>query len=94
VRVKKCPYCGLQSFSRPRSDSKDRICTTCHFHIEEGCHKLYAQLEFKKQDLWIGIYWERKFISKIVLRTDIWICLIPMFPLHIWFRDYIGGKDG
>ncbi len=32
------------------------------------------RLEFKKQDLWIGAYWDR---------DNVWICLVPMFPIHI-----------
>lgn len=47
--------------------------------------------EFKKEDCWIGVYWER---SDYFLDTDksyvypngqldIWICLIPCFPIHI-----------
>lgn len=32
------------------------------------------KLEFKKQDAWIGAYWDK---------DDIWICLIPCFPIHI-----------
>jgi hypothetical protein len=36
------------------------------------------RLEFKVQDLWIGIYW-----STTDSATDIWICLLPTLPIHI-----------
>ena len=31
-------------------------------------------IRFKKQDCWIGIYWDN---------LNIWICLIPCFPINI-----------
>ncbi len=35
------------------------------------------QLEWKPQDLWIGVFWiNNKF------RVDIWVCLLPCLPLH------------
>jgi hypothetical protein len=41
-------------------------------------------LEFKPQDLWIGAYWKR--IGHCV---DVWICLVPMLPIHVswWWHD-------
>lgn len=33
-----------------------------------------VNLEFKKQDAWIGVYWTK---------LDIWICLVPFIPIHI-----------
>jgi len=36
------------------------------------------RLEFKKEDCWIGLYWK-----KSNSRLDIWVCLIPCFPIHI-----------
>ena len=43
------------------------------------------ELQFKLQDFWIGIFWKSGFnwpIGDFKL-IDIWICLIPCFPLHI-----------
>ena len=37
-----------------------------------------VNIEFKKEDCWIGIYWRRKINS-----LNIWICIIPCFPIHI-----------
>ena len=49
------------------------------------------RFEFKLQDLWLGVFWKRseeqyfveakKFFT--ATRVDIWICLLPCFPLHI-----------
>jgi len=43
--------------------------------------------EYKLQDLWIGLYWQHT-NAKLVdgdkpMFTEIWICFIPCFPLHI-----------
>lgn len=36
-------------------------------------------LEFKLQDMWIGVYWENNYED-----IDIWLCLIPCFNIHYW----------
>jgi hypothetical protein len=36
-------------------------------------------LEFKIQDLWMGVFWKNNPYD-----IDIWICLIPCFPIHYW----------
>lgn len=47
-------------------------------------------LEFKPQDLWIGVFWRTtpvlpvRYIPRY--SVDIWICLVPMVPLHISFE--------
>ena len=30
-------------------------------------------LEYKKEDLWIGAFWRK---------SNLWICIIPMLPIH------------
>ena len=40
--------------------------------------KTTVRLEFKLEDLWVGIFWEVD-----VWTVDIWICIIPCFPIHI-----------
>ena len=37
------------------------------------------KLEFKPQDFWIGVFWKNT-----LDKFDLWICLIPMFPIHFW----------
>ena len=54
--------------------------------------------EYRLQDLWIGIYWKKSYSkfasqfeeeSKLKLRYDIWICLLPCLPIHIlWERTF------
>jgi hypothetical protein len=40
---------------------------------------LYSiQLERKVQDVWIGAYWKQDRYA-----LHIWICLVPMLPLHV-----------
>lgn len=44
------------------------------------------QFELKWEDLWIGAFWKKSQESDSVRRFDLWICLIPCVPLHIWKR--------
>lgn len=37
-----------------------------------------ARFEWRPRDLWIGGYWERRGDG-----LHIWLCLVPMLPLHI-----------
>jgi hypothetical protein len=37
------------------------------------------RLEFKIQDLWIGLFWKNGKED-----IDIWLCIIPCFPIHYW----------
>jgi hypothetical protein len=43
------------------------------------------RLEFKPQDLWIGIFWKTTPISSYKSQTDVYVCLLPMLPLHWWW---------
>jgi hypothetical protein len=55
-----------------------------------------VRLEWKPQDCWIGVFWKRseagrepltrgRIVSsvRVVMQTDVWVCLLPMLPLHI-----------
>ena len=49
------------------------------------------RLEFKVNDLWIGAFWKVTRGSSdgsfFPVTTDVWICLLPMVPLHLtWTR--------
>ena len=37
----------------------------------------FLRLEWVPNDLWIGIYWK-----VLKGRLDLWMCLIPCFPIH------------
>lgn len=46
------------------------------------------KLEYKLQDSWIGVFWKRSMVAEEMLldpypQLDIWICIIPWFPIHI-----------
>jgi hypothetical protein len=50
-----------------------------------GGHSVCAgRLEFKPADLWIGAYWTWVGWRYPVLH--VWICLVPMLPLHLVIR--------
>jgi len=51
------------------------------------------KFEFKIRDMWIGIYWTYGTIvlvyeRKSYVQYDIWLCLVPCFPIHL----IINGK--
>ena len=42
------------------------------------------RLEFEPKNIWIGIYWTKKFDGfEEFSKFHCWICLIPCFPIHI-----------
>lgn len=41
-------------------------------------------IEWKPEDLWIGAFWKRTPFDGFV-GYSLWICLLPCFPLHIWW---------
>jgi hypothetical protein len=40
-----------------------------------------ARFEFKAADCWVGVFWRRE-----AAQTDVWICVVPMLPLHLTWR--------
>ena len=45
-------------------------------------------LEFEPRDCWIGVYWNHpeRDLSVHPEEFDVWICLVPMIPLHLHFH--------
>jgi hypothetical protein len=41
----------------------------------------YVALKFEPRDLWVGVYWNKT--RRGPLHTDVFICLIPLFPVQI-----------
>jgi hypothetical protein len=51
---------------------------------------MHARLEWKPADCWIGLYTERRRNvprgpNTISDERHVWICLVPMLPLHLWW---------
>ena len=48
-----------------------------------------VRLEFKPQDCWIGVYTRKTDLFPWRYRRrwqrDIWICILPMLPIHLWW---------
>ena len=44
----------------------------------------WITLEWKLEDMWIGIFWRRYGVSYLFGKgIDVWVCLVPCCPLHI-----------
>ena len=48
-------------------------------------------IEFKLEDMWIGLFWKKIMRYQGFYQYDIYICLIPCFPICI--RYFIVNKD-
>ncbi len=52
-------------------------------------NRTWLAVEFKIEDCWIGIFWRFKevgygsILGSVTEDLNIWICLIPCFPIHI-----------
>lgn len=42
-----------------------------------------ARIKFEPRDLWVGVYWDRRHHPP---ELDVYVCLVPCFPLHVRFR--------
>jgi hypothetical protein len=47
-----------------------------------------VRLEFKPQDLWVGVYW-KTYPETMYKVYSIWVCLLPMVPLHLVFYQKV-----
>jgi hypothetical protein len=68
-----------------------------------------CRLEFKVNDLWVGSFWRVGPPARLWAlegdwggpgdaplrrRVDLWICLLPMLPIHLtWYRDVTTPTD-
>lgn len=62
------------------------------------------RLEFKAADCWVGLFWKRstdtwaetegrEAIICTAPRLDVWVCIIPMCPLHLVFQGATDRSD-
>jgi len=42
-------------------------------------------IEWKPQDLWIGAFWKRTELKPSLTGYDVWVCLVPCIPIHVWW---------
>lgn len=62
---------------------------------------MHIRLEFKPQDCWIGAFWKQGVEADgfewrgatYRPRTDVWICVLPMLPIHIWWYGRAETED-
>ena len=49
-----------------------------------------VRLEFKLEDFWVGAFWKKTTYVENQMythkRLDIWVCIVPCFPLHITLK--------
>ncbi len=43
------------------------------------------RVEFKLADMWVGAFWKVQRPLGTRQRFDVWVCLLPMVPIHVWF---------
>lgn len=43
---------------------------------------------FKLEDFWVGAYWINKDLYRMGRFTDVYICLLPCFPIRILYRSH------
>lgn len=43
--------------------------------------RLWWGIEHKREDCWVGAFWRWTPVSG--KRLEIWICLVPMLPIHL-----------
>lgn len=46
---------------------------------------LHARIEIASQECWIGVFW-RQCEDSPYWRTDVWVCVVPCVPLHLWWN--------
>lgn len=44
----------------------------------------FVRVEWKPQDCWVGVYWDQD-----DWHLDVWVCLLPMVPIHVGWRESI-----
>ena len=47
-----------------------------------------VRIEWRAAECWIGVRW-RQCADSPWRRTDVWICVLPMLPLHIWWNQEV-----
>jgi hypothetical protein len=65
--------------------------------------EVHWRIEWKPEDLWIGVYWERKPETAWGKRYDgewlattlhVWVCILPMLPIHLkWPKQFAHLSD-
>lgn len=49
------------------------------------------RVEWKPVDFWVGLYTEerrRPGDGLCVYERHVWVCVLPMIPIHIWWEVY------
>lgn len=49
--------------------------------------RLKAQFQFEPRDCWIGLFWQRTEVA-----FHLYVCLIPLVPLHVTIALPAKGK--
>jgi hypothetical protein len=55
---------------------------------------MIARFEYIPNDCWVGVFWKKTMEGRIQyapeecwwVRWDVWLCLVPMLPLHLTWR--------
>ena len=53
-----------------------------HSFVARWSECLGVGIEWKPQDLWVGVFWKHNAESG---DFNLWLCLLPMIPIHFWW---------
>jgi hypothetical protein len=54
--------------------------------------KLSFAIERKFQDSWVGLFWKSHVCYKRLNNYELWICVIPWFPIRVHYLRSYGGR--
>lgn len=44
----------------------------------------FVKIKFEPRDVWIGVFWDKKPKGSKIQYWDIYICLVPLFPIRVF----------
>lgn len=53
--------------------------------FEGVTRRWFCRLEWKPQDLWVGVFWKRDYPWQL----DVWVCIVPMVPIHFGWEAQV-----
>lgn len=71
--------------------TEDHMTCQCPRHSESErfpVKRWFCRIEWKPQDLWVGVFWKRQTGYRGLPSLDVWVCLLPMLPIHFGHKRW------